>query len=323
MSSDPRIVRASFTDGARWLTDGANLVGRGGGALVRVAAWLVVLSLLQAVPLVGLPLMIVISPVLTGGLLGIFRRLDGAAASPEASAFPSTALFDGFREASIRSRLLGLGGLLLLGLLASLLVLGAWLSPQMDLEALNALMADPQRMEQEPDALFALFEGVNLFGGIALGAAVLALVLGALYFAVPLVFFWRWPLFAALLWSLRAALVNWAAFLAYGLVLVGVLFLAGLLFIMLGGLLTLALGAFGQLMVQVLSVLISLFVQLLFAAAQWRAFRQVFPAGGGPDGSRGFGAADDRFGDSTDDSTGDSTDDPSKDPPDRSTDLRA
>ena len=31
MSSDPRIVRASFTDGARWLTDGANLVGRGGG----------------------------------------------------------------------------------------------------------------------------------------------------------------------------------------------------------------------------------------------------------------------------------------------------
>lgn len=319
MSSDPRIVRASFTDGARWLTDGANLVGRGGGALVRVAAWLIVLSLLQAVPLIGLPLMIVISPVLTGGLLGIFRRLDGNTASPEMSAFPSTALFDGFREASIRSRLLGLGGLLLLGLLASLLVLGAWLSPQMDLEALNALMADPQRMEQEPDALFALFEGVNLFGGIALAAAVLALVLGALYFAVPLVFFWRWPLFAALLWSLRAALVNWAAFLAYGLVLVGVLFLAGLLFIMLGGLLTLALGAFGQLMVQVLSVLISLFVQLLFAAAQWRAFRQVFPAGSGPGDSGGFGAADDRFGDSTDDST----DDPSKDPPDRSTDLRA
>ncbi|MBY6203864.1 BPSS1780 family membrane protein [Halomonas denitrificans] len=320
MSSDPRIVRASFTDGARWLTDGANLVGRGGAGLVRVAAWLIVLSLLQAVPLIGLPLMIVLSPVLTAGLLGIFRRLDGGAASP--AGFPSTALFDGFREPSVRGRLLGLGGLLLLGLFAAVLVLGAWLSPQMDLEALNALMADPQRMEQEPDALFALFEGVNLLGGIALAAGVLALVLGALYFAVPLVFFWRWPLLAALLWSLRAALVNWAAFLGYALVLVGVLFLAGLVFIMLGGLLTLALGAFGQLLVQVLSVLISLFVQLLFAAAQWRAFRQVFPASGGPgEPSRpGAGGGDASGGESTSEASSEDPADPSSD---RETDLRA
>ncbi len=315
MSSDPRIVRASFADGARWLTDGANLVGRGGGALVRVAAWLVVLSLLQAVPLIGLPLMIVLSPILTGGLIGIFRRLDGPARSPDAAAFPSTALFDGFRDPAVRTRLLGLGGLLLTGLFASLLVLGAWLSPQMDLEALNALMADPQRMEQEPGALFALFEGVNLLGGIVLAAGVLALVLGALYFAVPLVYFWRWPVFTALLWSLRAVLVNWAAFLAYGLVLVGVLFLAGLVFVMLGGLLALALGSFGQLLVQMLSLLISLFVQLLFAAAQWRAFRQVFPASSDPSSNP-----------SSDPATGSGPgpgDDGGSDRPDRPTDLQA
>ena len=273
MSTEPRISRATFADGTRWLTGGADLLARGGGVMLRVAAWLVVITLIQLIPVIGVPLLVLISPALTAGMLGIFRRLDeGAAARPDQ-------LFDGFRDAAVRTRLLVLGGLLLLGILGAVMAVGAWLAPQMDLEALNALMNDPQAMESDPDRLFALFEGVNLFGGLALGALVVGAVLGALYFGVPLVFFWNWPVVAAVLWSLRAVLVNWLAFLGFGLVVFGLLFALGFVFLLTAGLLALALGPAGDFVGQLLSVLVSLFVQLLLAAAQWRAFRQVFPAG--------------------------------------------
>jgi hypothetical protein len=216
-------------------------------------------------------------------MLGIFRRIDeGGTARPDQ-------LFDGFRDAAVRTRLLVLGGLLLLGILGAVAAVGAWLAPQMDLEALNALMNDPQAMENDPDRLFALFEGVNLFGGLALGALVIGLVLGALYFGVPLVYFWNWPVLAALLWSLRAVLVNWLAFLGFGLVVFGLLFALGFVFLLTAGLLALALGPAGDFVGQLLSVLVSLFVQLLMAAAQWRAFRQVFPSGGGAGPGSGSG----------------------------------
>ncbi|NKI35840.1 hypothetical protein HFP89_11765 [Wenzhouxiangella sp. XN79A] len=273
MSTEPRILRADFADGVRWLTGGADLLARDGGLMMRVAAWLVVITLLQAVPVIGVPLLVLISPALTAGMLGIFRRLDeGAAGRPDQ-------LFDGFREARVRSRLLVLGGFLLLGVLGAVMTLGAWLAPQMDLQALSALMNDPQAMESDPDRLFALFEGVNLFGGLALGAVVIGLVLGGLYFAVPLVFFWNWPVMAALLWSLRAVLVNWRAFLGFALVVLGLFFALGFVFLLTAGLLALAFGPAGDFVGQLLSVLVSLFVQLLMAAAQWRAFRQLFPAG--------------------------------------------
>lgn len=272
MSSPPRIVRAGFGDGITWLTGGADLVGRGGSVLLRVAAWLVVISLVQAIPIIGIPLLVVLSPVLTAGLLGLFRRLDeGGETRPDQ-------LFDGFRDPAVRTRLLLLGGLMLAGLFGALVALGAWLTPQMDMPALNALLSDPEMMEREPERLFALFEGVNLFGGLALAAIIVGLVLGMLYFATPLVFFWNWPVMAAALFSLRAMLVNWLAFLGFGLVSVGLLFMAGFIYMMSAGLLQLAFAGFGALLGQVLWLVVSLFIQLLFAAAQWRAFRQVFPA---------------------------------------------
>jgi hypothetical protein len=260
-----------MSDGVAWLTKGADLLARDGSLMLRVAAWLVVITLIQMVPLIGVPLLVLISPALTGGMLGLFRRVDaGQGARPEQ-------VFDGLRDSAVRTRLLTLGGLLLVGLLASVMVVVAWLSPQMDMEALNALMNDPQAMENDPDRLFALFEGVNLFGGLALGAAILGLVLGALYFGVPLVFFWNWPVLAAVLYSLRAVFVNWRAFLGFGAVVIGLLFALGFVFLMTAGLLALALGPVGNFAGQLMSLIVSLFVQLLMAAAQWLAFRQLFP----------------------------------------------
>lgn len=275
MVQSPNIVKARFSDGVSWLTGGGNLLARGGGALVKIALLLVVVSLLQAVPAVGLLLVALISPLVTAGLLNVFRTV-------EQGGTPTPAHFlAGFTDPAARTGLLVLGVVFVAGLLAAIAALLAWLAPQMDLQAAGQVLSDPNVVNESPQRVLALFEGVNLFGGFALAALIFAIVLAAVYFAVPLVFFWRWPVFAALLWSLRATLVNWLAFLGFGLVVFGLLFAVGLVFGLFSGIFSLALGGAGVLIVQLVSIILSLFVQLLFAAAQWRAFVQVFPAGSG------------------------------------------
>jgi len=269
------IDKASFGDGTGWLIAGGELLARGGAPLLRVALVVLLISLLQIVPAIGPLLLVLISPLVTAGLLDTFRRIE--AGEPVAG----DSVLAGFRDPGARARLLVLGAVLLLGTGAAIGALGAWLSPQMDLQALTQLMADPETMNQEPERLIAMFEGVNVFGGLVIAATIFAVTLAALYFGVPLVFFWHWPVAAALLFSLRALLINWLAFLGFGLVLVGTLLAAGILYGLVAGIVSLALGAAGAFFVQLLSMALSLFVQLLVAAAQWRAFLRVFPAGPG------------------------------------------
>jgi len=274
MSGRARIDKVGFGAGAGWLTAGGELLSRGGVALVRIAAVLLLLSLLQWIPVIGLLLLVVITPALTAGMLNVFGAIERGDA-------PTVDLFlAGLTDARARGPLLVLGGVLMLGMFAAVAAFTAWLAPQMDLQALSELLAEPQALEGNPDQLFALFQGVNLVGGLALSLTIAGLVLSALFFAVPLVFFWQWPLLAAALWSLRAVLINWLAFAGYVLVLIVILILIGFLLATVSGLLTLALGPAGALFVQVLTVVVSMFVQLLLAAAQWKAFLTVFPAGG-------------------------------------------
>jgi len=273
MNRSPHIHKASFGDGAGWLIGGGELLGRGGSALLRVVLVLLLISLIQIVPLIGSLLLLLISPALTAGMLNVFRRLEQGAS-------PDTAtVLTGLRDPGARGPLLALGAFLAVGLFAAVGALTAWLAPQMDLQALAEVLSDPETLETEPQRLFSLFEGVNVFGGLVLAVLVLAVVLGGLYFAVPLVFFWNWPVFTALLWSLRALFVNWIAFVGLGLVIIGVLLLAGITFAIVSGIVSLALGMAGAFFVQLLSMALSLFFQLLIAAAQWRSFTQVFPAG--------------------------------------------
>ncbi|MGK7294470.1 MAG: BPSS1780 family membrane protein [Candidatus Wenzhouxiangella sp. M2_3B_020] len=279
MAKSPRIDKASFGDGVGWLINGGELLGRGGAPLLRVAVVLLLVSLIQAVPLIGPVALMLISPAITAGLLNVFRAVD------RGEAVDHRTVLAGLTDSNTRGSLLVLGAVLLVGLFAALAALMAWLSPQMDIQELARLANEPQAMNENPQQLFALFEGVNVFGGLVIAAVIGALTLAALYFAVPLVFFWNWPVLAALLWSVRALLVNWIAFVGFGMVLIGVLLIAGLVFGLFAGIVSLALGAIGQFVVQLLYIALSLFVQLLIAAAQWRAFVRVFPAATGANGS--------------------------------------
>jgi len=284
MTRSPYIYKATFGDGTGWLIGGGELMGRGGSSLLRVVLVLLVISLIQIVPLIGTLVLMVISPALTAGMLNVFR-------SVEQDTSPSIeTVLAGLRDADRRGPLLVLGVFFVIGIFIAVGALGAWLAPQMDLQALAESMEDPEALESSPEQLFALFEGVNVFGGLLIGVVVMAAVLGGLYFAVPLVFFWNWPVFTALLWSLRALLVNWIAFLGFGLVVIGVFLLAGIIFAFVSGIVSLALGTAGAFIAQLLSMALSLFLQLLVAAAQWRSFIQVFPAGPDDSGDPGTGA---------------------------------
>lgn len=279
MAQSPRIDKASFGDGVGWLINGGEMLAKGGGPLLRVAVVLLLVSLIQAVPLLGPLALMLVSPAITAGLLNVFRAVD------RGEAVDHRTVLAGLTDSDTRGPLLVLGAVLIFGLFAAMAALMAWLSPQMDVQELARLANDPRAMNENPQQLFALFEGVNVFGGLAVAAVIGALTLAALYFAVPLVFFWHWPVLAALLWSVRALLANWIAFLGFGMVLIGVLLIAGLVFGLFAGIVSLALGAFGQFVVQLLYIAMSLFVQLLIAAAQWRAFVRVFPAATGTGGS--------------------------------------
>lgn len=279
MNRAPTIYKASFGDGTGWLIGGGELLARGGGALLRVVLVLLVISLIQIVPLIGTLALLLISPALTAGMLNVFRAVE------ERAVPGAETVLAGLRDSRSRVPLLMLGVFFVVGMFAAFGSFAAWLSPQMDMQALTEFLNDPEAMNNNPEQLLALFEGVNVFGGLLIATVVMALVLGGLYFAVPLVFFWNWPVLTAILWSLRALLVNWLAFLGFGLVVIGVFLLAAIAFAIISGIFTLALGSAGAYVVQLLSMALSLFLQLLVAAAQWRSFVQVFPAGSGDDES--------------------------------------
>jgi hypothetical protein len=273
MTTGPTIRKASFGDGTGWVIAGGELLARGGSQLLGVALALLLISFVGIVPMVGPLLLMLVSPAVTAGLLGVFRRVDAG------EAVSAGRVFDGLADARSRPRLLVLGGVFLVGSAASLAVLFAWLSPQMDLQALAELLADPAVMNNEPERVLAMFEGVNVIGGLAAAAALFLFVLVALYFATPLVFFWNWPVLAALLWSLRAVLVNWAAFIGLALVMIAVVLAIAVVYGLVSAVLGLAFGAAAAVVLQLVSMVMSLFMQLLVAAAQWRAFVRVFPSG--------------------------------------------
>lgn len=263
MKQQPEIRRVGFGRGFRWLLAAAELMGRGGRSLAAVAGLLALFMLLQIVPVLGPAVLSLLTPLLTAGLLITYHRITRVEPAG------ATTLLAGWHEPRSRSGLLMLGVWLILGSLAAILALGAWLAPQVDLRELERAMNDPE-------AVFTILREVRLIGGILIAGVILTVVLAALYFAVPLVGFAYWPVTVAGLWSLRAVLVNWAAFLGLTAGLILVFAASMIIFALVGFVLGLALGEAALVVSQILGILLGLFLQVLMAGAQYVAFREVF-----------------------------------------------
>ena len=269
--SAPNFTRPGFSAGLRWLPTAAELTFSAFGPLAGLAALWLLVSMIAVIPLVGQLAMMLITPLLTAGAIAAFAQVaSGRRPAP-------TMLFAAWGRPDLRKRLLALGVFGVLGSLLALLVLSSWFSGQMTAEQIQAA-------QQTPEAMAEMLEGISLGPLPLVAAGIMAVVMAALYFAIPLVMFHDIGTAAALATSLRAVIANWSGFLAFGLVLIAMIVALGFVFGVVMLTLGLAMGSAGQMIGQVLFMLAAMLIQVLLAGSQWVAFRAVFGSPGGDDG---------------------------------------
>lgn len=269
--SAPRHARAGFSAGLRWLPTAAELLFSAFGPLAGLAALWLLVSMIAVIPVIGQLAMMLITPLLTAGAITAFAQVSsGRRPAP-------TMLFAAWGRPDLRKRLLALGAFGILGSLLALLVLSSWLSGQVTAEQIQAA-------QQTPEAMAEMLDQLSLGPMPLVAAGIMAGVMAAMYFAIPLVMFHDIGAAGALAASLRATVANWAGFLAFGLVVIAMVVALGFVFGIVMMTLGLAMGSAGQMIAQVLFMLAAMFVQLLMAGSQWVAFRAVFGSPGGDDG---------------------------------------
>ena len=268
------IRRVRFTRGLRWLPAGAELLFANPAPLAGVAALWLLVSLIAIVPLVGQGLLAVLTPLLTAGVLK-------ACADIAAGRRPvPTTLFAAWSDPQKRGALLLVGLWGILGSVIAISILAVWLGAQLEPEQLEAAMASPE-------ALAAVLADTAIGGGLILAALTMAMVMASMYFAIPLIMFGRTPVMASLLTSIRAVLHNFTAFLGLGIAVVLFVVALGLIMLVLASVLGIALGQFGAMLIQVLFLLMTMFIQMVMAATQYVAFRDVFELPGDGEDDRG------------------------------------
>lgn len=265
MSQSYNIHRASFRQGLSWLPASAEMMRSGFRPLLGIAALWLLVSLIGLIPLIGQLIIVIITPMLTAGVLLAFDRL-GEQRIPQ-----PTTLFAGWHDPLRRNSLLTLGLFMLGGAMAAALILFSWLGGQMGQEQLQALLR-----QESPEAVAQALSNVSIGGGLLLATLVMGLVLAGLYFSVALVMFGKAPALQAFLVSIKAVLVNWVAFVGYLLALFAIALGFGFILLLVTGLLTLALGTIGAFITQIVTLLAFMLFQILMAGAQYLAFSQVF-----------------------------------------------
>lgn len=269
-STDYRKV--GFARGLRWLPAAAELLFSAFGTLSGVAALWLVVSMIAIIPFVGQLVIMLITPLLTAGAIAAFAQTaNGRPPSPGT-------LFSAFGDPALRRRLLLVGAFGVGGSLLAVTVVASWLGNQVTPEQLSAA-------QQSPQAMAEMLETVTFGPLLVVAAAIVTVVLAAMYFAIPLLNYRDIAVSTALMASLRAVVANWAAFLGFGLITIAVLGALGLIFGLLALTLGLALGPAGPIIVQVMFLFLAMLVQILMAGTQWVAFADVFgrPPGGRDD----------------------------------------
>ncbi|NBD96330.1 MAG: hypothetical protein GVY11_07645 [Gammaproteobacteria bacterium] len=277
MTPTPRQV--GFRDGLAWLPAAATLLAGRLGPVAGIAAlWLLVSMAALAIPLAGQVALVLFTPMLTAGVLLAFDRMRQGLSTPP------TILFAGWKDPARRTGLLLVGAWSLVGSLLAAMILAGWLGSQLSPEQLEAAMADPEQLAE-------LLRAVDIGGGLVLAMTVMSLVLATMYFGIPLIMFAGRPAVPSLLDSLRAVLMNWAAFAGFVLSVAGLALGIGVILMLVLAVFSLALGDVGIMLGQVVILLVTMLVQVLMAGAQYVAFQRVYGSASA-DGEGGSGDAD-------------------------------
>ncbi|HWD22992.1 MAG TPA: BPSS1780 family membrane protein [Burkholderiales bacterium] len=250
-----RIVAAAR--GARWLGEGWQLFRAAPlGWLALVFAYWLIMTLVSLVPYAGLAAASVLVPAFTVGFMAAAR------AAERGGRLQLALLFDGLRHALKAQLALGFAYLACLAL-----VLGA--TALADDGALVGWMLDGRRPNDE------VLESGAFVAALATAVVLYTPVMAMFWFAPPLVAWHSSPPAKALFFSLAAFLLNWRAFLAYGVVTA--LATVVLPFAALSGLM---LASGGALRAPVMSLVFPLLVLLLptLFASFYVSYRDVFGA---------------------------------------------
>lgn len=271
--SAPGFRKVGFVAGLRWLAAAAELLFAGLGPLAGLAALWLLVSMLAIIPILGQLAIMLITPMLTAGAIAAVSQVSaGRRPAP-------TLLFVAWGRRDLRARMFALGIFGVFGGILAMMAISAWLVSQVSIEQLQAA-------QQSPEAMAGLLEQVTLSPLLLVAAGIGTLVMAALYFAIPLVLFHRIGAVAALTASLRSVAANWAAFLGFGLAVIGLCIALGFIFGIVMMLLNLAMGSAGQMITQILFMLVAMLFQVLMASCQWVAFCNVY---GSPHEGRGGG----------------------------------
>jgi hypothetical protein len=270
----PSYRKPGFRAGLRWLPAAAELLFSSFGPLAGLAALWLLVSMIALIPVIGQLTIMLITPLLTAGAIAAFAQVAaGRRPAP-------TILFAAWGRSDLRNRLFALGAFGILGSLLALVVVSIWLGGQVAPEQI-------QNAQQSPEAMAALLEGVTLGPMLFVAVGILAAVMAAMYFAIPLVMFNDTGAVSALSTSLRAIVANWSAFLGFGLVVIAMVIALGFVFGVIMMTLSLAMGPAAQMITQVVFMLAAMLVQVLMAGCQWLAYTNIFGAPGRDDDQGG------------------------------------
>ena len=207
MDSNLKVAEVSAGRGTAWLFEGFGLFRKAPVAWIGLTSgWIIITFGLILVPLLG--------GVIANFLQPVFFASFAIAALRQAAGEPVVMgdLFLGFRR-NLRA-LVNLGAVLLIA--------------EIGIFALMAALGLP--MGGTGETTFTMAEYVQLLKGkewiLVVGFALTVAVKGALWFAPPLIALHDMPMSHAIRWSVYAALANFGAMILYGLVLLGLFFLA-------------------------------------------------------------------------------------------------
>jgi len=192
---------ADVSRGIAWFTGGWRLFVKNPGVwIVLGAIFIAIVFVLALVPLLGRPLASLFAPVLSAGLLHAAREADGN------RPLEFVYVFQGFRERDRLTPLLALGGVMLAGLVLSMVAAMLIGGPA----TVSAMLSG------NPDMMRGAAAGMA--GALLAALTVQLLVAMALVYAVPLVMFGNVAASRALSSSFRACLRNALPLTVFGVV---------------------------------------------------------------------------------------------------------
>ncbi|MBS0194090.1 MAG: hypothetical protein JSR34_07565 [Proteobacteria bacterium] len=263
---------AAASRGVAWFQGGVRMLDRNPRGLLAVVLVLALINqipgfFLGRAPTVGVGLMIafnLLGPALLGG---VFCAIDDAVRGRPVGLVH---LFEALRRPGARAQLLVLGAVMLL--VWALLGYAAWRILGMDnLRTLQDMVGQEVKPD-DPRVQELMLPLLKMFG---LAAAVLFVLLVALFFAVPRVLFDGRGALPALGESLAACAANVLPLLVYALVAVGVLLVAAVGLGIVAAFLHL-LGSVGAFLQDLLMIGLAMIWTLISTSANYLAWREVF-----------------------------------------------